>query len=279
MNPTEARIVLTGAAGGIGSAVARRLAAAGAELVLSDLRAEPLERVRVSLAAKRPVHLVAADVSTEIGRGALVAAARERRANVLINVAGINPFGLVAEQTGVEIARAMAINATAPLLLCHALLPVLAERERAQIINVGSTFGSIGFAGFSVYSASKFAVRGFSEALRRELADTGIRVQYVAPRATRTSLATDRVRAMNEELGVGMDSPDDVASAIERALRSERAELYLGRAERIFAKLNALLPRLVDRSLRRQLPIVRRHAASQPAERKLGTDLPVNARS
>jgi len=279
MIPTQARIVLTGAAGGIGSAIARRLAAAGAQLVLSDLREEPLERVRASLKSGRPVHVVPADVCTESGRAALVATAREQRANVLINVAGINPFGLFAEQSEAEIARAMVINATAPILLCHAFLPVFAECNRAQIINVGSTFGSIGFPGFGVYSASKFAVRGFSEALRRELADTAIRVQYVAPRATRTSLATDRVRAMNEELGVGMDSPDDVANAIERALRSEQAEIYLGRAERFFAKLNGVLPRLVDRSLRRQLPVVRRHAAWQPSAPALDTHLPINVRS
>jgi short-subunit dehydrogenase len=278
MTPTEARIVLTGAAGGIGSAVARRLAAAGAELVLSDLRAEPLERLRAGLPAERPVRLVAADVATEPGRQALVSAAREQRANVLINVAGINPFRLVTEQSGVELARAMTVNAIAPMLLTQAFLPVLAERTRAQIINVGSTFGSLGFPGFSVYAASKFAVRGFSEALRRELADTAIRVQYVAPRATRTSLATDRVRALNDELGVGMDSPEDVAAAIERALRTERAEIYLGRSERLFVKLNALLPRLVDRFLFRQLPIVRRHAAAtSPAE--LHPHTPVNARS
>lgn len=278
MTPTEARIVLTGAAGGIGSAVARRLSAAGAELILSDLRAEPLERLRATLQGERPVRLVPADVSTELGRGALVAVAREQRANVLINVAGINPFGFVAEQTGVELARAMAINATAPMLLCQAFLPVLAERARAQIINVGSTFGSLGFPGFSVYSASKFAVRGFSEALRRELADTGIRVQYVAPRATRTSLATDRVRAMNEELGVGMDAPEEVAAAIEWALRSGRAETYLGRSERLFVKLNALFPRLVDRSLLRQLSVVRRHAAGATPAAKIDTHEPINAR-
>jgi short-subunit dehydrogenase len=266
MNPTEARIVLTGAAGGIGGAVARQLAGAGAELVLSDVAAEPLDRLRKELAGKRPMHAVVADVSTEAGRAALVAAAREHRCNVLINAAGINPFGLVAEQSAAEISRAMAINATAPMLLCQALLPVLAERSRAQIINVGSTFGSIGFPGFSAYSASKFAVRGFSEALRRELADTAISVHYVAPRATRTALATDRVRAMNDELGVGMDSPEEVAGAIERVLRTERSELLLGRAERLFVKINALLPRLVDRSMRRQLPIVRRHAAA-PAGR------------
>jgi short-subunit dehydrogenase len=137
---------------------------------------------------------------------------------------------------------------------------VLREQPAAQIVNVGSTFGSIGFPGFAAYSASKFAVRGFSEALRRELADSAIRVHYVAPRATSTALATDRVRAMNAELGVGMDSPETVAAAIERVLCEGRRELLLGAPERLFAKLNALLPTLVDRSLRRQLAVVRRYA-------------------
>jgi len=260
MKVTEARIILTGAAGGIGSAVAQRLANAGATLLVTDLRQEPLDRLALELAPAVPRTLVA-DVGSESGRAALVAAARELRANVLINAAGINPFGLFEEQTAAEIGKAFAINAIAPILLCHALLPVLRERPRAQIVNVGSTFGSIGFPGFAAYSASKFAVRGFSEALRRELSDTAIRVHYVAPRATRTALATDRVRAMNAELGVGMDSPQTVAAAIERVICEERSELLLGTPERLFAKLNALLPSLVDRSLRRQLTVIRRHAA------------------
>jgi short-subunit dehydrogenase len=261
MKLTDARIVLTGAAGGIGSAVARRLAAAGATLLLTDLRQEPLDGLAADLGATAAPRTVATDIGSDAGRAAVVAAAREHGANVLINAAGINPFGLFADQSAVEIATAFAINAVAPVLLCHALLPVLRERPRAQIVNVGSTFGSIGFPGFAAYSASKYAVRGFSEALRRELADTDIRIHYVAPRATSTALATERVRAMNAELGVGMDSPETVAAAIERVLRDERRELLLGAPERLFAKLNALFPALVDRSLRRQLGVVRRYAA------------------
>jgi short-subunit dehydrogenase len=149
--------------------------------------------------------------------------------------------------------------------LCRALLPLLMERDAAHLVNVGSTFGSIGFPGFCAYSASKFALRGFSEALRRELADTPIRVHYVAPRATRTALATDRIRAMNEELKVGMDSPQTVALAIEAVLREERDEWLLGAPERWFAKINGLVPRLVDRSLRKQLAIVKRYAAAPAA--------------
>lgn len=261
MNLTDARIVLTGAAGGIGSAVARRLAAAGAKLILTDLRQEPLDRLAHELGATSVLCALAADIGSDTGRASLVTRAREHAANVLINAAGINPFGLFAEQTGKEIGAAFAINAVAPILLCHALLPVLRERTTARIVNVGSTFGSIGFPGFAAYSASKFAVRGFSEALRRELADSGIRVHYVAPRATSTALATDRVRAMNAELGVGMDSPETVAAAIEQVLREERNEYLLGAPERLFAKLNGLLPALVDRSLRKQLAVIRRYAA------------------
>jgi short-subunit dehydrogenase len=266
MNLTDARIVLTGAAGGIGSATAAWLAQAGARLVLTDLKQEPLDRLAEHLGPSSVLAAVAADIASESGRASLVTAARRHEANVLINLAGINPFGLFVEQTAREIAMALSVNTVAPLLLCHALLPVLLERESAHIVNVGSTFGSIGFPGFAAYSASKFAVRGFSEALRRELADTNVRVHYVAPRATRTALATDRVRALNAELGVGMDTPQTVAAAILRTLREERREVLLGASERLFAKLNALVPSLVDRSLRRQLAVIRRHASSAAAQ-------------
>jgi short-subunit dehydrogenase len=261
MKLADARVVLTGAAGGIGSAVARRLAAGGAKLLLTDLRQEPLDRLAAELAPVAAVRAVAADVGSDTGRTALAAAARDFGANVLINAAGINPFGLFEEQSAGEITKAFAINALAPILLCHALLPALRRQPRAQIVNVGSTFGSIGFPGFTAYAASKFAVRGFSEALRRELADTAVTVHYVAPRATATALATERVRAMNAELRVGMDTPQTVAAEIERVLRREQRERLLGAPERVFAKLNALFPALVDRFLRRQLAVVRRYAA------------------
>jgi short-subunit dehydrogenase len=235
MNLQDARIVLTGAAGGIGSATAARLAQAGAKLVITDLKREPLDELAAELRPDAILAVIAADVASEGGRTALAAAARQHDANVLINVAGINPFGLFTDQTPREIALALSINTVAPMLLCHALLPALLNRPSAHVVNVGSTFGSIGFPGFTAYSASKFAMRGFSEALRRELADTPVRVHYVAPRATKTALATDRVRALNAELGVGMDTPAAVAAAIVSALRDERRELLLGAPERLFA--------------------------------------------
>jgi short-subunit dehydrogenase len=271
MNLRTANVLITGAAGGIGSQIARQLAVHGASLLLADLRQEPLERLVAELADEvADASALACDISSEEGRAMLVAHARALGTNVLVNAAGVNPFGFVESQPAAEISRTMLINAVAPMLLCQAMLPVLGSRESAHIVNVGSTFGSIGFPGFCTYSASKFALRGFSEALRRELADTPIRVHYVAPRATNTALATSRVRAMNEELGVGMDSPQVVAEAIVDALRLEKSETFLGVPERLFTKINGLLPGLVDRSMRKQLAIVRRYAETRDDARAGG---------
>jgi short-subunit dehydrogenase len=276
INFNESTVLITGAAGGIGSAVARRLGSRGARLLLTDFRAEPLVALAAELeAAGVAVITVAADLGQQQARQRIAASAAELGVNVLINVAGINPFGLFAEQSDAEIERAIAINTLAPLLLSRALLPVLAEAGAAHIVNVGSVFGSLGYPGFAVYSASKFAVRGFSEALRRELADTAIRIHYVAPRATRTALSTDRISAMNAELKVATDVPDTVAAAIETALTRSRREVYLGLPERMFRLLNALLPALIDRALARQLAIVKRYATCAEGHPQRAAD-PVN---
>ena len=135
---------------------------------------------------------------------------------------------------------------------------------RSLVVNLGSTFGSIGYPGFSAYCASKFALRGFSEALRRELADTEMKVLYIAPRATRTSMNSAQVVAMNDELNVAMDDPLEVADQVAQAIIREREELYLGWPEKLFVRLNSLLPRVVDQALRKQLPIIQRFARNKP---------------
>lgn len=278
MKLNEARVLLTGAAGGIGSATARELGRAGAALLLTDMQAPALQELEAELrAAGVEVEVIAANIANADDRGSLIAHAAEMRINTLINVAGVNPFGWLAAQSEAEIELTFRINTVAPVLLCRAMLPVLAGSGPARIVNVGSAFGSIGFPGFSAYSASKFALRGFSEALRRELGDTKIKVHYVAPRATRTPLVTDRVRAMNEELGVAMDSPQTVARAIAMTLDTEQRELAIGFPERFFAKLNGLLPAVIDRALAKQLPTIRRHAtASMARPAAARTLLPIN---
>ncbi len=265
MKPENLNILITGAAGGIGSATAADLYRCGATLLLTDLNSGPLEALAAKLdPSGTRIVTIAADIGQAADRQRLAAAAADFGVDTLINIAGINPFGLFDEQSDREIERAIAINTIAPMLLCRALLPLLRSRDRAAIVNVGSVFGSIGYPGFAVYSASKYAVRGFTEALRRELADTSIDLLYVAPRATRTALSTDRITAMNAELKVATDAPAAVAAAIISALSRSRRETYLGRAERIFSRINAVFPGLVDRALLKQLPIIRRYASARP---------------
>jgi len=132
----------------------------------------------------------------------------------------------------------------------------------------GGIGGAIGYPGYAVYSATKFAVRGFTEALRRELSDTGVSVRYVAPRATRTGINTSAVERMNAELGVAMDPPELVAKAVCDMLAGGKVEAVLGWPEKLFARVNGILPRVVDGAFRKQLPVIRRYAGESAAVTK-----------
>lgn len=200
----------------------------------------------------------AADLSRPDAPAALVeAAARELGGlDALLNIAGVLDFTPLDRERPEDIELTFRVNVLAPVLLARAALPHL-RRSQGRLLNVGSIFGSIAFPWFATYSASKFAVRGFSEALRRELRGTGVGVTYVAPRATRTPLA-NTFRRMAEATKMPLDPPAQVAAAIARALERDADDVYLGGPEPFFVRLNALLPRLVDRALRKQT------AAMQP---------------
>jgi short-subunit dehydrogenase len=257
-------ILLTGAAGGIGSVIAESFASSGARLLLTDLNNAALRELAGHLQQQHAavVEFVAADLTSEPGRRQIVAAAQTFQANVLINSAGYNRFGLFADIGDKDVERIFSINVLSPMLLCRELLPWFTTQEYAHIVNIGSTFGSLGYAGFAAYSASKFALRGFSEALRRELADTGVQVHYLAPRAVRTAFNEDAVNRMNTALGVTMDAPDVIPGAIAHMLRRGKSELYIGRPERFFVKLNALFHKVVDKGLSGQLATIQQHARS-----------------
>lgn len=262
MQLSDCRVVLTGASGGIGRALVEKLCAAGAQLLLVGRHAEGLESLASSYPGK--VQVVVADIVESAGRDAVQAAARSfGGVNVLINAAGQNRFSLLEQHDEAAMAALINLNVTATLQLTQRLLPLLMQQGRALVVNIGSTFGSIGYPGFATYCASKFALRGFSEALRREMADTQVKVLYIAPRATRTGMNAENVVAMNNELKVSMDEPLAVAAQVLGAIRGEREELYLGWPEKFFVKLNGLLPRLVDQSLRKQLPTIQRFAKSK----------------
>ncbi|PCH54041.1 MAG: short chain dehydrogenase, partial [Flavobacteriaceae bacterium] len=179
----DKRIILTGAAGGMGSILAKALIARGAKLAMVDANADALQSLADNLSGD--TYAVAADLSSAVGCADAVEACEKHlgQVDMLINLAGLNSFANFAEEDPSRIELMMRVNVLAPMLLTRALLPSFLANNSGKIVNVGSVFGSIGFAWFTTYSASKFALRGFSEALRRELADTDVQVTYIAPRA------------------------------------------------------------------------------------------------
>lgn len=253
MNLKDKHVVLTGAAGGIGSQLATLLAARGARLSLVDINREALNTLAQSLDAER-CNVIAADLANADECQFIIEAALLRfgSIDVLLNSAGMLSFNNFASTPPEQIEKLLAINLTAPALLIHHALPVMLQRGCGSIVNVGSTFGSIGFACFSAYSASKYGLRGLSEALRRELDGSGVNVIYVAPRAVKTALNPQSVYAMGKATGMHMDEPAAVARQIVEAVEAERRDVYLGWPEALFVRINALLPRLVDRALKKQ---------------------------
>lgn len=255
MKLAGARVVLTGAAGGIGTPLAHALHSAGAGLLLVGRDAGKLEALRRALAAARasgaPLAVVAADLTTTHGIDAVSVAAARLDADVLINNAGQPSFGRYVDLGVAHIAQALAVNLVAPMQLTHALLPALMQREQAAVLNIGSALGRLALPGFAVYAAGKFGLRGFSEALRRELAGSAVRVQYLGPRVTATAFNSPAAERYNRATGAGSDAPELVARAAVALLRSGRAERFIGFPEAFAVRLNGAAPAALDAAFSR----------------------------
>jgi short-subunit dehydrogenase len=263
MKLQHARILLTGATGGIGQHLVDGLLKRGARLCLLDRSESGLLALRGRLGdAAAQVCAVTGDVTRAEDRQRCVQTMLERFGgiDILINLAGTTAFARFEEQTPESIQALMQVNTAAPMLMSHAVLPHMLAQQRGQIVNVGSMFGSIAFPCFASYSASKYALRGFSQALRRELAGTGVGVTYVAPRAVRTPLNTPAVYAVAQKIKMTFDDPATVAEAIIQAVAADKKEKYIGFPESLFARINAILPGLVDNSLNKQSPVMRDYA-------------------
>lgn len=261
-------VLLTGATGGIGQAIARRLATEGAILILVGRSASTLQTLARELDLQaNDGFVLEADISQHQGREKIRTAllALPQPLDLLINCAGISLFGLLPQNSADAIAQVINTNVTASILVTRLVLPLL-HPKHGRILNVGSSFGGLGYPGFAVYCASKFALRGFSEALRRELGDSDIQVAYLAPRATNTAINSSAVTAMNKALGNGMDEPELVAQvAVKMLLANKMRDRNIGWPERLFLRINSLFPRVIDTALNKQLPIIRRFAATQQA--------------
>lgn len=259
-------ILVTGASGGIGSAVAEEMARQGAHVLLVGRDASMLEKVQARIAEHGgSAQVLVADLLVPDDRRRVVEVCLALPGGLygLVNNAGVNHFAWLEDQTETLLQSQLHLNLVVPILLVRALLPALRKEKCARIFNIGSTFGNIGYPGYTAYCASKFGLRGFSEALRRELAQTDTRVLYFAPRATNTTLNPEHVVALNQELGNVMDAPDAVAQqAVSVFIKGAPYQYVVGWPESLFARINAVLPRLVDKALGKQLATIKKYTKS-----------------
>ncbi|ACL57835.1 SDR family NAD(P)-dependent oxidoreductase [Methylobacterium nodulans] len=245
--------LITGAASGIGAALAEALASRGARLALVDRDAEGLGRVAAALDGRAPAvtsHLL--DVTDAAGVAGLpeTVLARHGGLDLLVNNAGVALAGRFEDLSLADFDWVMEVNFRAVVRMTHAFLPALLRRPEAQIVNLSSLYGIIAPAGQTAYAASKFAVRGFSEALRHEHAGSGLHVMVVHPGGVATAIAR------NARTGAGVD-PAEAArgrEAFERHLKLPAAAA----AAQILHGIERRRPRLIVGADARQVAILQR---------------------
>lgn len=239
-------VVITGGGRGIGRATALEFAQEGATCVLAGRRMDALQTAAGEVRhSGGKADIVACDVMKEDDLTALVANTIERhgKVDVLVNNAGVVSGGRLDEISKEDIDRMVGVNVWAPLRLTQIVLPHMRQRKAGAIVNISSVAGRMGVPFYATYCASKFAMRGFSEALRRELRPDGVHVMAVFPGGT----ATDMLENVEfERFGVSIATAQQVGAAIVRGVRWRQGEVFIGIGESMMSRWNDIAPWTVD---------------------------------
>jgi short-subunit dehydrogenase len=251
-----ARVLITGASSGIGSALALELASAGAALILLARRQQALHAVAQAAAPLAAgVECVCGDVADADVRAAALDIARARLGglDILVNNAAVGATGRFDQAAPQRLRQIMEVNFFAPCELIRSALPLLREGLAPLIVNVSSILGHRGIPGYSEYCASKFALQGFSESLRAELASQNIDLLVVSPGTTQTDFKEHLLEKLQPDPWPQQAAvtPQYVARRIVRAMRRGNHEIVPHPRGRLLVWLNRLSPRLVDALMER----------------------------
>ena len=231
-------VIVTGASSGIGAATAVRLGRSQMTVVLAARRAQELAEVARQVETNGGTAVVVpTDVRDPAAVDTLIARSREitGRIDALVNNAGIGGIASVLADDA-DVDRMIDVNLRAPIRLMRAVVPIMREQGSGRIVNIGSVAGEVGIAG--TYSATKFALRGMTDSVRRELVGTGIGVTLIEPGYIDTGLASGRRN---------LPGPEIVAAAVESALRRPRRRIIVPARYRAAVLLSNALPFVADR--------------------------------
>ena len=268
MDVAGRRVLLTGATGGIGQALARAFAGAGAGLVLTGRRLDVLEPLLAELGGPAAGHAaLAVDLADAAAVDRLVADAGD--VDVLVANAALPASGPVESFSVAEIDRALDVNLRAPIVLARALSAPMVARRRGHVVLISSLAGKAATPGGALYAATKFGLRGFGAGLRGDLRPHGVGVSVVFPGFVRDAgMFADSGTSLPP--GVGTRTPDDVARATLHAVRRDRGEVDVApaalRAGSVLAQVAPALAAAVTRRLGSE-QIAARMAAGQRDKR------------
>lgn len=246
----EGRVLITGASSGIGAALALELAGDKARLVLNGRRVEKLQKLADDVrAAGGQAVLAPGDVTGPSVRQAALEAAEKHFGglDILVNNAGISAWGVFHEAREERLRRIMEVNFFAMTELTREALPLLMRGQSPLIVNIGSILGHRGIPLQSEYCASKFAVRGWSEAIRPELRRIGVDLLVVSPGSTDSEFFEHLLEKKAEMPWRRRTvSAQFVARRVVRAMRTRRHEIIPSGPGKLLVWLNRLCPRAVD---------------------------------
>jgi NADP-dependent 3-hydroxy acid dehydrogenase YdfG len=249
--------IVTGASSGIGAATARELGRRGAVVVLAARRADALEAQAQEIrAAGGQALAIPTDVTDRAQLAQLADQATETfgRVDVLVNNAGANWSRALASTRPDEVIGLLEVNLLGAMLLTRAVLPGMLERRHGAVITIGSLSGRVAME--PLYSATKYGLRGFSLALRRQLAGSGVSVSLVSPGNVRT--------AMTSHVEADLPEPEIVAMAVADLVTHPRRELVIPGKHYAIAWLEQVVPRLADFAYRRRhwSPVIEEEGAT-----------------
>ncbi|USG61603.1 3-oxoacyl-ACP reductase FabG [Sneathiella marina] len=232
---SEKLAVVTGAGAGIGRAIAYRLSEEGAKVVVTDLNIEAAEETaKQIIAAGNTALAVQGDVasSVDVEKAFAICEAAWGSCNLLVNNAGIAQQISFVDMKIEDWDRMMSVHLRGCFLSCRRAIPTMCKSRDGVIVNIASQLGQIGGVELAHYSAAKAGIIGFTKALAREISNTGVRVNAVAPGPINTELVTslseDWRKTKAEELPLGrFGEPEDVAATVA-FLASEDARIYVG---------------------------------------------------
>lgn len=239
-------VIITGGSEGVGAAVARKFAAAGAKLLLVARGRKNLEKIAEELRRKTDVRIVAMDVTDANACVGLFATAQAEfgAVHVLINNAGYHARGDVQNVAAEDLGRMIDVNLKAPILLCRLAIPYLRDADGgAVIINVGSLAGRVPIPGAAAYSASKSGLRAFTFALAEELRDTNIKLAVVSPGPIDTGFIRDDIDTVQDiTFSQPISTADEVADEIMKLCINDRRERSMPPISGGLTTLSCLFP-------------------------------------